>query len=140
MLEGGFNFGGEQSGHLVFLDHATTGDGLVAALQVLAVMLAENRPLSELAAILVPAPQKLRSLRVLARPALDDCPRVTAAVAAATTRLGDEGRVLLRYSGTEPKIRIMIEGTDEALIDVLMDTIQSAIHDDIGLLDADANH
>ncbi len=133
MREGGFNFGGEQSGHLVFLDHATTGDGLVAALQVLAVMLTEGRPLSELAAIMQPSPQLLRSLKVLTKPALQECPRVSSAVSAAEDRLGSDGRVVLRYSGTEPKIRIMIEGPDEGLIMTLADDIEQAIEADIGL-------
>jgi phosphoglucosamine mutase len=132
MREGGFNFGGEQSGHLVFLDHATTGDGLVAALQVLAVMLSEGRKLSELAAIMQPSPQLLRSLRVQRKPELETCPNVVASVAAAESTLGDEGRVVLRYSGTEPKIRIMIEGPDEALIARLADGIEEAIGTDIG--------
>ncbi|MEZ4404776.1 MAG: phosphoglucosamine mutase [Kofleriaceae bacterium] len=116
MREGGFNLGGEQSGHLVFLDHATTGDGIIAALRVLAVMVREGRPLSELAACMTRCPQVLVNVKVDRKIAIDQLPKVAAMIAAVERDLGDDGRVLVRYSGTEAKARVMIEGPDEASI------------------------
>jgi phosphoglucosamine mutase len=133
MRERGCNFGGEQSGHVVFLDHASTGDGLVAALQVLEIMVRRGRPLSELRQVMQATPQLLRSLRVRARPALEGLPTVQRALAASEARLGDEGRIVLRYSGTEPKVRIMIEGPDAGLIGRLADDLTAALDRDIGI-------
>jgi len=114
MRRGGFNLGGEQSGHLVFLDHASTGDGTVAALQVLAVMLRAKKPLSELAArALERVPQVLHNVTLPARKALDDMPKLAAHAAKIERALGKNGRVLVRWSGTEPKLRIMLEGPNE---------------------------
>jgi phosphoglucosamine mutase len=114
MRRSGHSLGGEQSGHLVFLDHATTGDGTLAALQLLAVMCRQKRPLSELASIFEPVPQTLLSLAVKERKDLEGLPGVTAAIEAARAKLGKEGRVFVRFSGTEPKVRILIEGPDRA--------------------------
>ncbi|MBU6160667.1 MAG: phosphoglucosamine mutase [Myxococcales bacterium] len=136
MREGGFTFGGEQSGHLIFLDHATTGDGLVAALQVLNVMLSQGRPLSELAAVMQRSPQLLRSYRVRSRPPLDSLPTLTQRTREAERQLGDDGRVVLRYSGTEPKVRIMVEGPDEALIADIVHRLAEALATDVGLDDS----
>ena len=116
MREGGFTLGGEQSGHIVFLQEATTGDGLLAALQVLSVMVQEGRPLSELARLMTRYPQVLLNFSVDRKVPLDQLPAVAALVAQVEAALGGEGRVLVRYSGTEPKARVMIEGTDEAVI------------------------
>ncbi len=117
MRQGGFNLGGEQSGHLVFLDHASTGDGVVAALQVLAIMVRSGKPLSELArAAMVRVPQVLENVTLAARRPLSEMPRLATATAKVTRSLGKEGRVLVRWSGTEPKLRVMIEGPDEARI------------------------
>lgn len=132
MREGGFNFGGEQSGHLVFLDHATTGDGLVAALQVLNVMLRRERTLSELARVMMRYPQVLESRYVKSKPPIDELPTVQKAMSAATEQLGDDGRVVVRYSGTEAKVRVMIEGTDEQQILRLTGDIMEAFGKDVG--------
>jgi phosphoglucosamine mutase len=133
MREGGFSFGGEQSGHLIFLDHGTTGDGLVAALQVLNVMLSQGRPLSELAGVMQRSPQLLRSYRVRSRPPLESLPTLSRRTAEAERELGDDGRVVLRYSGTEPKVRIMVEGPDDAMITRIADALADALAMDIGL-------
>jgi phosphoglucosamine mutase len=111
MRKRGFNFGGEQSGHLIFLDHATTGDGLVAAMQVLAILRREERPLSELAAeVMERVPQVLVNVTLPERKPLDELPKTRRAIAKAEKSLGKDGRVLVRWSGTEPKLRVMIEG------------------------------
>jgi phosphoglucosamine mutase len=116
MREGGYSFGGEQSGHIVFLQEATTGDGLLAALQVLSIMVQEERPLSELARLMTRFPQVLLNFTVDRKVPIDQLPVVETAIAKVEASLGDEGRVLVRYSGTEPKARVMIEGTDEKTI------------------------
>jgi phosphoglucosamine mutase len=110
----GYNFGGEQSGHLIFLDHATTGDGTLSALQVLAVMCRKQKPMSELASIFEPIPQTLLSVPVKQRRELNEMPKVMRAIKAAERELGSAGRVFVRYSGTEAKARILIEGPDES--------------------------
>lgn len=132
MRSGGFNFGGEQSGHLVFLDHGTTGDGLVAALQVLNTMLGREKPLSELASVMQRAPQILLNRRVLSKPPLDTLATVQRAMRAARERLGSDGRVVVRYSGTEPKARVMLEGMDADLIEQLANDICDAFGVDVG--------
>jgi phosphoglucosamine mutase len=114
MRAGGFNLGGEQSGHLVFLDHASTGDGILGALQVLALMLRTGRPLSELAdAAMERVPQVLENVTLPARRPLEDMRRLAELTAKIVKTLGDDGRVLVRWSGTEPKLRIMLEGPRE---------------------------
>lgn len=123
----GYNLGGEQSGHLVFLDHATTGDGIVAALRVLAIMAKEGRPLSELAGVMTASPQVLVNVKVDRKIPLSDLPSVTASIAKAEARLGDEGRVLVRYSGTEPKVRVMIEGPSDAIIRPMAEDLAAQI-------------
>jgi phosphoglucosamine mutase len=133
MREGGFNFGGEQSGHLVFLDHATTGDGLVAALQVLNVMQGRQRPLSELAQVMQRLPQVLVNLKVPEKRPLATLPLASAAMAAVEAKLGKDGRILVRYSGTEAKIRVMIEGPDEAMIGEFAQEVVAAISKDFGV-------
>ena len=116
MRKHGYNLGGEQSGHLVFLDHATTGDGIVAALRVLAIMVREGRPLSELAQVMTRTPQVLINTAVDKKVPLDELPDVQKMIRDIETQLGDDGRVLVRYSGTEAKARVMIEGVDESQI------------------------
>jgi phosphoglucosamine mutase len=114
MRAGGFNLGGEQSGHLVFLDHASTGDGILGALQVLALMLRTGQPLSELAdAAMVRVPQVLENVTLPARRPLDEMRRLAELTAKIVKTLGGEGRVLVRWSCTEPKLRIMLEGPRE---------------------------
>jgi phosphoglucosamine mutase len=127
MRKQGYNFGGEQSGHLVFLDHATTGDGIVAALRVLAVMVRENKPLSELAKVMERTPQVLVNLAVEKKIPLDQLPDVQKLIADVERQLGADGRVLVRYSGTESKVRVMIEGMDQSRIQTWADEIAGAL-------------
>ncbi|MES1165854.1 MAG: phosphoglucosamine mutase [Verrucomicrobiota bacterium] len=128
MRQGGFAFGGEQSGHIVFLDHSTTGDGTVAALRVLALMLEEGRPLSELAGgAMERYPQVLINFAVSRKQPLAELPEVCRAIADVEDDLGANGRVLVRYSGTESKARVMIEGTDETRIRAQADEIARVI-------------
>lgn len=114
MRAGGYNLGGEQSGHLVFLDHASTGDGIIGALQVLALMMRTGKPLSELSrSAMERVPQVLENLTLPARRPLEEMRSLAAATETVKKALGQEGRVLIRWSGTEPKLRIMLEGPDE---------------------------
>lgn len=126
MRRRGCNLGGEQSGHIVLLDFATTGDGLLAALQVLAVMTASGRPLSELARIFDPLPQKLRNIRVHGTVDLDG-PAMRRMRAEAERILDGHGRLLVRPSGTEPVVRVMVECDDEARLDSVLDLACEAV-------------
>ena len=110
------NLGGEQSGHLIFRDYGTTGDGLLAALQILRIMCETGRPLSELANCLKPYPQVLLNVKVTRKTPFDQCPRLMQAQQEVEEALGSHGRVLLRYSGTENLCRIMVEGEDEDFV------------------------
>ena len=116
MREGGFNLGGEQSGHVIFLDHNTSGDGLITALQVLAIMRRKGRKLSELTANYVRYPQILVNVSVTEKKPIEDLPEFSRLVAKIESALGDRGRILFRYSGTESLARIMVEGDDERKI------------------------
>lgn len=127
----GYNLGGEQSGHVVFMDCSTTGDGLITALQALAAMVESGRPLGELRK-LRRAPQVLRNVRVRERTPLDSIPEIARAIAAAAERLGGSGRLLVRYSGTEMLARVMVEGEDESAIAELADEIAWAIERRLG--------
>ncbi len=126
MRAGGFNLGGEQSGHLILSEYSTTGDGLIAALQVLAAKVAADAPMSDFAQVFTPFPQLLKNVRVKDRAAMD-APDVKSAVVAGEEKLGDDGRVLIRPSGTEPLIRVMAEGLDEDLVTAVVDDIVVAI-------------
>ena len=132
MRAGRYNLGGEQSGHLVFIDHATTGDGLVAALQVLTIMRRTGSPLSKLAAVMTRYPQVMRNLRVGRKVPIDRLPKVSRVIREVETALGDTGRVLVRYSGTEAKLRVMVEAADEASIDPHIDRILEAAAEELG--------
>jgi phosphoglucosamine mutase len=127
MRNGGFVFGGEQSGHIVFLEESTTGDGLLAALQVLSVMVNEGRRLSELATLMTRYPQVLLNFQVARKVPIDDLPMVQAEIAKVENALGKDGRVLVRYSGTEQKARVMIEGTNESSIRAYAEEIAAAL-------------
>jgi len=131
MREQGFIFGGEQSGHIFFLEEATTGDGLLAALQILSIMVQEERPLSELAAIMTRYPQVLINFAVARKTPLPELAAVATVIRRVENALGQEGRVLVRYSGTESKARVMIEGTDENTIrgyaEEIVATMQKAL-------------
>jgi phosphoglucosamine mutase len=112
MRRHGYNFGGEQSGHLIFLESATTGDGVIAALELLSVMVASQKPLSELKRLFVPFPQTQVNLPIQRRRELDGLPAVMKAIRGAEGALGRKGRVLVRFSGTELKVRVLVEGPD----------------------------
>ncbi|RYZ34665.1 MAG: phosphoglucosamine mutase, partial [Myxococcaceae bacterium] len=114
MRRNGYSLGGEQSGHLIFLNHTTTGDGTLAALQLLAVMCRQQKPLSELASIFQPVPQTLLNVVVKQKRELGELPTVMKAIKNVEQKLGSNGRVLVRFSGTEPKARVLIEGEDAA--------------------------
>ena len=132
MVKGNLNLGGEQSGHMIFRDFTTTGDGIITALQVLRIMRDTGKPLSELKQCLAKYPQAQRNLRVASKPPLADLPEVSKLVAETEAQLGGRGRVLLRYSGTEPKVRLLIEGRDQTLIEKQADRIAEALHTAIG--------
>ncbi len=112
MLQDGYNLGGEQSGHVIFLDHATTGDGLVTALMLLEAVREAGEPLSSLASVVRKVPQILINVRVKDKDSWEERPRLASALREWEERLGDEGRVLLRPSGTEPVLRVMVEALD----------------------------
>ena len=127
MRADGFNLGGEQSGHIIMTDHATTGDGLMAALQALAALIKSGRPASETFRAFRPVPQLLKNVRVSDATAALNAASVVAAIAAAEQDLGPGGRVLVRKSGTEPLIRVMAEGDDSELVRLVVDRIIEAI-------------
>jgi len=126
MRELGCNLGGEQSGHIVMADHGTTGDGLAAALQLLAIVAAAGKPVSEACRPFEPLPQILRNVAVNGRAPLENS-GIQKAIAAGEARMGNHGRVLIRASGTEPLVRIMAEGADKALIDSVVGDIVAEI-------------
>jgi len=132
MRRSGYSFGGEQSGHLIFLDHATTGDGVVAALQVLAIMVAEGRPLSELAHVMQRVPQVLESVLLPDRRPIEEMPELSRQIKSVEEKLGSEGRVLVRWSGTEPKLRLMVEGPDPDMLQVIVREMADAARADLG--------
>ncbi len=128
MRSGGYNVGGEQSGHMILLDHATTGDGTVAALQVLAALVRSGKPASELLHLFDPVPQLLKNVRFAGGKPLDDA-RVQAVIAAAEAQLAGKGRLVIRPSGTEPVIRVMAEGDDAAEVEQVVDAICDAVRE-----------
>jgi phosphoglucosamine mutase len=126
MREGGFNLGGEQSGHLIMSDFSTTGDGLLAALQVVAVMVRSQKPLSSLARQFEPVPQRLENIRFSGGKPLET-DSVKKAIAEAEARLAGQGRIVVRPSGTEPLIRIMAEHDDERMVGQVIRDIAGAV-------------
>lgn len=135
MRESGINLGGEQSGHIVLSDFSTTGDGLIAALQVLAVIVSEERPASEAAHVFETVPQILKNVRVNGNSsqALLDSARVKKEIAAAEQTLNGTGRILVRKSGTEPVIRVMGEGDEEGTVNAVVGRIIRAIEEEAGI-------
>ena len=127
MVADGYNFGGEQSGHLIFLDHNTTGDGLISGLQILALMKRTGRPLSELAKCMTAVPQVLLNVEVKDKPDLGSLPDLQRALLEGETLLNGTGRVLVRYSGTEPLLRIMVEGEQDAVIRLVAERLAGAV-------------
>ncbi|MGH7232231.1 MAG: phosphoglucosamine mutase [Nitrospiraceae bacterium] len=132
MVADGLNVGGEQSGHLIFLDHNTTGDGLISALQVLSLMKRTGKTLSDLAKCMAAVPQVLLGVRVKEKPDLTTFPDLQQAIRAAEVKLNGTGRVLVRYSGTEPLLRIMIEGEQDALIRSLAEELAVLVRGRLG--------
>ena len=132
MIEGGYNLGGEQSGHIIFLDNNTTGDGLISALQVLAIMKQTGKPLSALAACMKTYPQTLVNVKVRERRDLASIPEIVKRMAEIEKKLDGSGRLLVRYSGTEPKVRVMLEGQDEKEIRVLAEDLAGIIKEKLG--------
>jgi phosphoglucosamine mutase len=132
MLRRGYALGGEQSGHVIFAAHNTTGDGIVTALQVLAAMVRAGKTLSELAACMRRFPQVLQNVRVRRKEDFAALPAVQREIQSAEAALEGCGRVLVRYSGTEPLARVMIEGPDEGRIRALAGTIVAAIQEALG--------
>ena len=132
MLAKGYMLGGEQSGHIIFLEHHTTGDGIVTALQVLATMQRCGKPLSELKACMTSYPQVLISAPIRRNAAIEELPRVQEAIRSAEAGMGGKGRVLVRVSGTEPVVRVMVEGEEPAKIERLAREIALVIERELG--------
>ena len=134
MLRNGFNFGGEQSGHLIFRDYGTTGDGLVAALQILRIIKSKDTPLSQLAKCWTRFPQLVTNVKVREKKPFEQLDGVVKLVAGAEKELKSAGgRVLLRYSGTEPKARLLLEGRDAKVLESWSKKICGAIQKQIGV-------
>nr|MBQ6242486.1 phosphoglucosamine mutase [Lachnospiraceae bacterium] len=127
MVQNGHRIGGEQSGHIIFTKYATTGDGILTSIKMMEVLLAKNKPLSELAAPVVFYPQVLKNVRVISKPAAQNDPDVQAAVAAVSEALGDTGRILVRESGTEPVIRVMVEAGTKEICEKYVDQVIEVI-------------
>jgi len=127
MRKGGFNFGGEQSGHLIFLDQITSGDGILSALQVLRIMVETGKPLSDLVARVKMFPQFLKNVEVKSRRNLDEIPEVKKVIDECKKKLNEKGRLLVRYSGTQLLCRVMAEGEDEQVVKSVVETVADAI-------------
>jgi phosphoglucosamine mutase len=134
MREGDFALGGEQSGHMIFLKHNTTGDGILAGLQVLAIMMDENKPMSELSNILTPFPQVHKNVKVKQKKELDSIPALAKEIAACKNELGERGRLVLRYSGTENIARVMVEGASQERIQEMATSLAGLIDQHLGTL------
>jgi phosphoglucosamine mutase len=132
MLADGYNFGGEQSGHFIFLDHNTTGDGLISALQILSLMKRTQKPLSELAKAMTAVPQVLVNVKVKEKCDLAGLPEIRQAIEAGEQRLNGTGRILVRYSGTEPVLRIMVEGERDVTIREVADHLVQTVRARLG--------
>lgn len=132
MIQTGADLGGEDSGHIIFLNHHTTGDGLLSALQLLHIMRAESKPLSELRQVMTPYPQSLINVEVSRRPAIDSIPAVKDAIRSVEKSLNQEGRVLVRYSGTQPLCRVMVEGPNPEKTEAYCRRIADVISKELG--------
>lgn len=133
MRENGLNLGGEQSGHLIFLDHNSTGDGILGGLQVLSIMLEQGKPLSELRKVLTPYPQILKNISVREKKDFDKIPEISKLILASEKELGPGGRVLVRYSGTENIARVMVEGTKDSQIRRIAEQLTEAFQKHLGV-------
>ena len=123
MRKNKYSFGGEQSGHLIFLEHNTTGDGILAALQILSIMIKQRKPLSELASIMEPFPQVLKNVRTSKKLDIDLIPGFRDKIESLEQEIGTDGRILVRPSGTEPVIRVMVEGEEYDTINTMADEL-----------------
>ena len=132
MIKRDLSLGGEQSGHIIFSEHLFTGDGIVTALSVLRVMAETGRELADLASQLVTYPQVLVNVRVREKQALASVPSIAAAMERVETQLAGEGRLLVRYSGTEPLLRVMIEGKDQEQIQAWAAEIAGVVREHLG--------
>lgn len=132
MREKGISFGGENSGHLIFADHATTGDGIVSALQVCRMMKESGKSLAELASVMREYPSTLLNLPVREKPPIEDLPKLQALISEAEKSFGSEGRQLVRYSGTESKIRVLVEHSDADTVDRWIAKFTEVIAEEIG--------
>ncbi len=132
MRRHGYNMGGEQSGHTIFLDHNTTGDGIITALQVLGVMTKTEKRLADLASIMTPLPQILFNVRVKKKEDLSQMPQIQRRIKSIEKKLGESGRIVIRYSGTEPLIRVMLEGENEDKIQQMGDELCQTIEKNLG--------
>jgi phosphoglucosamine mutase len=132
MIKRDLSLGGEQSGHIIFSEHLFTGDGIVTALSVLRVMAESGRELADLASQLVTYPQVLVNVRVREKQALANVPPIAEAMERVETRLGGQGRLLVRYSGTEPLLRVMIEGKDQKQIQAWAAEIAGVVREHLG--------
>jgi phosphoglucosamine mutase len=131
MVAEGAVLGGESSGHVICAEVSPTGDGLVAALKVIEVMLATGRPLSELRRVLSKYPQVATAVKVREKRPLEELPAVQATIRAVESELGARGRILVRYSGTEPKIRLLVEGEDPLRIKACLARLEAAVRTDL---------
>ena len=132
MLKMGSVIGGEEAGHMIFLDHHTTGDGMVAAMQLVAAMAKEGKPLSELAGMMDIFPQKLINIDVKSKPDIDKVPKLAQAIVQVERELGEEGRVLVRYSGTQNMCRVMVEGPSDAVTEKYCRELADIVTSEIG--------
>jgi len=132
MRENGYSLGGENSGHIIFSDNATTGDGIMSALKVLAIMKRSGKKLSELAACMEEYPQELHGILVKEKPPIQEIPQLSDAIAEAENAMGAEGRVLVRYSGTENKIRVLVEAKSADAAKLHASNICDAVNATIG--------
>lgn len=136
MRKGGYNLGGEQSGHIVFLDKSTTGDGIITACEILSIMASKGKKLSELASIMKAYPQKLLNVRVREKKPIETLPEIKKAIEAAEKSLGKYGRVFVRYSGTENLARIMVEGRDESSVNEIAENLVHLFEKYLGVEDS----
>ncbi len=132
MLRGGYNIGGEQSGHIILLDVNTTGDGIATFLSVLAIMVQKQRRLSEIRRVVRPYPQVLINVSVRHRKDLNQVGPVSKIMGEISDKLGDNGRLLVRYSGTEPLVRVMVEGEEESVVQAYAEEVADALQVHIG--------
>jgi phosphoglucosamine mutase len=132
MLKSGYKIGGEQSGHIIFTDYSTTGDGPITALQVLASLKRSGRKASELTALMTTYPQLLVNVRVATKEGWEDNKAIAEAIAKGEAELGNDGRILVRPSGTEPLIRVMAEGPDQAQLETICNAIADVVKKEQG--------